>query len=83
MFTPSKADCISVLAAADHLREPQASLTLTPERFGLSRNCMETTALFLIERDCFVSHHKSAAGFAVGALSQQGKWRLEQLTHDQ
>lgn len=82
MLAPSKADCIAVLAAADCLRDPHAMLALNPGNFGLSRNSMETTALFLIERACFVSHQKNAAGFTVGALSQQGKWRLEQLAGD-
>jgi hypothetical protein len=80
MLAPSKADCITVLAAADRLRDPHAVLALHPGDFGLSRNSMETTARFLIERDCFVSYQKNAAGFTVGALSRQGRWRLEQLS---
>jgi hypothetical protein len=81
MLTPSKADCITILSAADSLAasDPDTVLPLDYRRLGLSRNGMETAAVFLIERACFTRYVEDHGQFAVGRLSQQGKWRLEQL----
>jgi hypothetical protein len=81
MLTLSKADCITILSAANRLptSDPDSILRLDYRRLGLSRNGMETAAVFLIERACFTRYVEDHGQFAVGRLSKQGKWRLEQL----
>lgn len=78
MQNPSKADCIVVLSAASRLAD-QATLDLDADHLGLSRNALKTTAAFLIERDCFKRHSDLDGHLSVGALSLQGRLRLEQL----
>ncbi|MCG1055476.1 hypothetical protein KQH49_11265 [Mycetohabitans sp. B5] len=81
MTNPSKVDCITILSAADHLpaTEPDSVLELDYRRLGLSRNGMETAAVFLIERACFTRYCEQHGQFTVGPLSPQDRWRLEQL----
>ncbi|MDR5830788.1 hypothetical protein P9250_23225 [Caballeronia sp. LP006] len=81
MHNPSKADCIAILSAASRLNEPGTLLALDPGHLGLSRNAMETAAVFLTERGCFSGYSFDAAGVAVGALSLQGRLRLDQLAN--
>jgi hypothetical protein len=35
--------------------------------------------VFLIERACFTRYVENQGHYAVGSLSRQGKWRLDQL----
>lgn len=80
MQNPSKIDCIAILSAAREL-DDGALLPLDPHALGLSRNGMDTAFAFLIERACFTSHRASDGHYAVGALSLQGKLRLDQLAN--
>jgi hypothetical protein len=78
MQHPTKVDCITILSAASEL-DDDALLALDSQALGLTRNGMETAAVFLIERACFKQHRDSDGHYAVGRLSLQGKLRLEQL----
>ncbi|MEZ2349408.1 hypothetical protein [Caballeronia sp. RCC_10] len=81
MLNPSKADCIAILSAASGMRDSDALLALDHKRLGLSRNAMDTTAIFLTERGCFHRYSFGASGVSVGALSLQGRLRLDQLAN--
>jgi hypothetical protein len=81
MRYPSKADCIAVLSAASRVSDAEMLLALDHKRLGLSRNAMETAAVFLTERGCFNRYTFGAAGVSVGALSLQGRLRLDQLAN--
>ncbi|KIG11059.1 hypothetical protein [Caballeronia concitans] len=81
MLNPSKADCIAILSAASGVRDTDALLTLDHKRLGLSRNAMDTAAVFLTERGCFRHYRFGASGLSVGALSLQGRMRLDQLAN--
>jgi hypothetical protein len=78
MLNPSKSDCITILSAASELAD-DSMLPLDPSRLGLSRNGMLTAAAFLTERACFRRYQEGDGHYAVGALSLQGRLRLEQL----
>ena len=80
MQNPSKIDCITILSAARDLCDGTL-LPLDPRTLGLSRNGMDTAMSFLLERACFTSHQQADGHYAVGALSLQGKLRLEQLAN--
>ncbi|WP_144108395.1 hypothetical protein [Paraburkholderia sp. BCC1886] len=80
MLNPSKTDCITILSAASELTD-DAILPLDHGRLGLSRNGMQAAAAFLIERACFQRHQEGDGQYAVGALSLQGRLRLEQLAN--
>jgi hypothetical protein len=80
MQNPSKTDCIAILSAARELRDG-SSISLDPQSLGLSRNGMDTAMAFLLERACFTSHQQADGHYEVGALSLQGKLRLEQLAN--
>ncbi|OAJ51289.1 hypothetical protein A6V36_15140 [Paraburkholderia ginsengiterrae] len=80
MLNPSKTDCITILSAASELAD-DSMLPLDYGRLGLSRNGMLAAATFLIERACFRHHREDDGHYAVGALSLQGRWRLEQLSN--
>jgi hypothetical protein len=80
MLNPSKSDCITILAAASQLAG-DSMLPLDHDRLGLSRNGMLTAASFLVERACFRRYQQDAGHYAVGALSLQGRWRLDQLAN--
>lgn len=80
MLHPSKVDCITILSAARELGD-DALLRLDPRALGLSRNCMDAAAAFLIERGCFKRHRDGDGHYAVGGLSLQGKLRLDQLAN--
>ena len=81
MLYPSKADCIAILSAASHVSDAEALLALDHKHLGLSRNAMETAAAFLTERGCFNRYSFGAGGVSVGALSLQGRLRLDQLAN--
>ena len=81
MLTPSKADCITLLSAASRATDPGNMVRLNYASLGLSRNTLDATAAFLMERGCFVRCHGGAGTYEVGGLSLQGKLRLEQLVH--
>ncbi|MDR5877468.1 hypothetical protein [Caballeronia sp. LZ032] len=81
MLYPSKADCIAILSAASDMPDTQALLTLDHRLLGLSRNAMETAAAFLTERGCFSRYTFGVSGVAVGALSLQGRLRLDRLAN--
>ncbi|WP_321791946.1 hypothetical protein [Caballeronia sp. J97] len=81
MLYPSKADCIAILSAASRVSDAEMLLALDHKRLGLSRNAMETAAAFLTERDCFSRYSFGANGVSVGALSLQGRLRLDQLAN--
>ncbi|MDR5756558.1 hypothetical protein [Caballeronia sp. LZ035] len=81
MLYPSKADCIAVLSAASDMTHAQALLTLDHRHLGLSRNAMETAAAFLTERGCFSRYTFDVSGVSVGALSLQGRLRLDRLAN--
>ncbi|MDR5778934.1 hypothetical protein QCE63_05760 [Caballeronia sp. LZ065] len=81
MLYPSKADCIAVLSAVSDIAHPQALLTLDHRHLGLSRNAMEAAAAFLTERGCFSRYTFDVSGVSVGALSLQGRLRLERLAN--
>ena len=80
MLNPSKADCIKILSAASELND-DSMLPLDHGRLGLSRNGMLAAAVFLIERACFRRYQQGAGQYAVGALSLQGRLRLDQLSN--
>ncbi|RFU46198.1 hypothetical protein [Paraburkholderia sp. DHOC27] len=80
MLNPSKSDCITILSAASKLAG-DSLLPLDARSLGLSRNCLNATAAFLIERACFKQYHKGDGHYAVGGLSLQGRLRLEQLAN--
>ena len=80
MLNPSKSDCITILSAASQLPD-DSLLPLDFRTLGLSRNGMETAAAFLIERACFKRYSETDGHYAVGGLSLQGRWRLEQLSN--
>ncbi|KXV10083.1 hypothetical protein CR51_09235 [Caballeronia megalochromosomata] len=81
MLYPSKADCIAILSAASRVSDAGALLALDCKHLGLSRNAMETAAAFLTERGCFSRYSFGVAGVSVGALSLQGRLRLDQLAN--
>jgi hypothetical protein len=83
MLYPSKADCIAVLSAASRVSDTEALLALDPAHLGLSRNAMFNAAAFLTERGCFSRYSFGDAGVSVsvGALSLQGRLRLDQLAN--
>ena len=80
MQNPSKTDCITILSAARELGDGTL-LPLDPQTLGLSRNGMDTAIAFLIERACFKSHRQANGHYSVGALSLQGKLRLDQFVN--
>jgi hypothetical protein len=80
MLNPSKSDCITILSAASQLAG-DSMLPLDHGRLGLSRNGMLAAASFLVERACFRRYQQNADHYAVGALSLQGRLRLEQLAN--
>jgi hypothetical protein len=80
MLIPSKSDCITILSAASELAD-DSMLPLDHGRLGLSRNGMLAAAAFLIERACFRHYQQGDGQYAVGALSLQGRLRLEQLAN--
>jgi hypothetical protein len=80
MLNPSKSDCITILSAASELAD-DSLLPLDHGRLGLTRNGMLAAAAFLIERACFNCYEQGEGHYAVGALSLQGRLRLEQLAH--
>jgi hypothetical protein len=80
MVNPSKSDCITILSAASELAD-DSMLPLDHGRLGLSRNGLLTAATFLIERACFRHYRQRDGHYAVGALSLQGRLRLEQLSN--
>jgi hypothetical protein len=81
MLNPSKADCIAILSAASRMRDSDTLLALDHTRLGLSHNAMVNAAVFLTERACFKRYTFGVGGFAVGALSLQGRMRLDQLAN--
>ncbi|SAK94666.1 hypothetical protein [Caballeronia ptereochthonis] len=81
MLYPSKADCIAILSAASRLGDAEPLLVLDHRHLGLSRNAMETAAAFLTERGCFSRYTFGVSGVCVGALSLQGRLRLDQLAN--
>ncbi|HZZ14123.1 MAG TPA: hypothetical protein VFE79_25820 [Paraburkholderia sp.] len=80
MLNPSKSDCITILSAAKDLTD-DSLLPLDYGRLGLSRNGLQTAAAFLIERACFRRYQEGDGHYAVGALSLQGRLRLDQLSN--
>ena len=80
MLNPSKADCIKILSAASELND-DSMLPLDHGRLGLSHNGLLTAAAFLVERACFRRYQAGDGHYAVGALSLQGRLRLEQLSN--
>jgi hypothetical protein len=80
MLHPTKADCIAILSAASRMSDAD-SLALDPIRLGLSRNALMNAAVFLTERGCFRHYTLGDSGFSVGALSLQGRLRLDQLAN--
>ncbi|WP_454805221.1 hypothetical protein [Paraburkholderia fungorum] len=80
MLNPSKSDCITILTAASELAD-DSLLPLEHSRLGLSRNGMLAAAHFLIERACFRRYQEGDGHYAVGALSLQGRLRLDQLSN--
>jgi hypothetical protein len=82
MLNPSRADCIAILSAASRIVDHTTLLDLNYKNLGLSRNGMETAASFLIERACFTRHREVDGLTAVGALSLQGRMRLDQLANN-
>jgi len=80
MLNPSKSDCITILSAASELAG-DSMLPLDPHRLGLSYNGLLTATAFLVERACFRRYQEGDGHYAVGALSLQGRLRLEQLSH--
>jgi hypothetical protein len=80
MLNPSKADCIAVLSAVSQMGDADSLLALDHSDLGLSRYAMVNAAVFLGERGCFNRYTFGANGFAVGALSLQGRMRLTQLS---
>jgi hypothetical protein len=80
MLNPSKSDCITILSAASQL-VGDSLMPLDFRTLGLSRNGMETAAAFLIERACFKRYSEADGHYAVGSLSLQGRWRLDQLSN--
>jgi hypothetical protein len=81
MLNPSRADCIAILSAASRVRDSDSLLALDHTHLGLSRNAMVNAAVFLTERGCFNRYTLDADEFAVGALSLQGRMRLDQLAN--
>lgn len=81
MLTPSKSDCIAILSAAQRVACADEVVRLSSQNLGLSRNRLDATATFLMERDCFVRCSGAHGNYEVGALSLQGKLRLDQLVH--
>ncbi|WP_277185551.1 hypothetical protein [Caballeronia sp. BR00000012568055] len=80
MLHPSKADCIAILSAASRVHDTDSLLALDHTRLGLSRNALVNAAVFLTERGCFNRFTFGTSGFSVGALSLQGRMRLDSLT---
>ncbi|MFM0173242.1 MULTISPECIES: hypothetical protein [Paraburkholderia] len=80
MLNPSKSDCITILSAASELAD-DSMLPLDYGRLGLSRNGMLAAAAFLVERACFRRYQEGDGHYAVGALSLQGRLRLDQLSN--
>jgi hypothetical protein len=80
MLNPSKSDCIKILSAASELAD-DSMLPLDHDRLGLSRNGLLAAASFLVERACFRRYQQGDGHYAVGALSLQGRLRLDQLSN--
>jgi hypothetical protein len=80
MLNPSKSDCITILSAASELAD-DSMLPLDHGRLGLTRNGMLAAASFLTERGCFRRYEEESGHYAVGALSLQGRLRLDQLAN--
>jgi hypothetical protein len=81
MLTPSKYDCIAILSAAERVSSTDEVVRLSYQKLGLSLNSLDAAAAFLMERGCFVRCSGGHGDYEIGRLSQQGKWRLEQLVH--
>lgn len=81
MLTPSKSDCIAILSAAQRVAGVDDMVPLSCHDLGLSRNTLDATANFLMERGCFVRCSGANGHYEVGALSLQGRLRLDQLVH--
>jgi hypothetical protein len=81
MLYPSKADCIAILSAASRVSDADMLLALDHKNLGLSRNAMDAAAAFLTERGCFNRYTFGVTGVSVGALSLQGRLRLDQLAN--
>jgi hypothetical protein len=82
MLAPSKSDCITVLSAASGMRDAGTLMKLDAAALGLSDNTLKATASFLTERGCFASYREEHGDYSIGALSLQGRLRLEQLASD-
>ncbi len=81
MHNPSRADCIAILSAVSRVGEADSLLALDHTHLGLARNAMVNAAVFLTERGCFNRYTFGTAGFAMGALSLQGRMHLDQLSN--
>ncbi|CAM2147944.1 conserved protein of unknown function [Pararobbsia alpina] len=81
MLMPSKSDCIAILTAAERVANSEDVVRLSYENLGLSRNRLDATATFLMERGCFKRCSGGHGSYEVGGLSLQGKLRLDQLVH--
>jgi hypothetical protein len=79
MLNPSRADCIAILSAASRVADSDSLLALDHTHLGLSRNAMLNAAVFLTERGCFSRYTLGVGECSVGALSLQGRMRLDQL----
>ncbi len=79
MLTPSKADCIVLLSAASRAGDTSSMVRLHHANLGLSRNRLDATVAFLMERACFLRCRDVGGSYEVGGLSLQGKLRLDQL----
>ena len=75
--------CLSEEGSCLRHRKPNANdkVHLDCNTLGLSRNSLDATAAFLMERDCFVRCQGAQGSYEVAGLSLQGKLRLEQLVH--
>ncbi|SDV50956.1 hypothetical protein SAMN05216551_11456 [Chitinasiproducens palmae] len=82
MTMMDRSNCIAILSLAGRLAPDAPPQPLDAAMLGLGRNDLETTAAFLVERGCFMSHRISAREYAVGPLSLQGRLRLQQLCDD-
>ncbi len=70
-----------ILSAVSRVRETDALLAIDHTRLGLSRNAMVNAAVFLTERGCFCHYTLDVGQYSVGALSLQGRMRLDQLAN--
>ncbi len=80
MHNPSRTDCIAILSAASRVGEADSLLALDHTHLGLSRNAMVRGRVSDRAR-LFQSLYLRHPGFAVGALSLQGRMRLDQLSN--